>query len=48
MTTVQQVGFRLLFWLAARLVDGALTDDQRKELRSIAVSYQMARDSTLT
>lgn len=38
MTQLQQVGFRLLFWLASRMVDSALTPEQRRELQNIATA----------
>jgi len=34
-----RTGFRLLFWLASVLVDGSLTDEQRKQLHAICISF---------
>lgn len=34
-----RAGFRLLFWLSNVLVDPALTDEQRADLRAIVASF---------
>jgi hypothetical protein len=39
MSYITRTGFRLLLWIARTLVDGALTDEQRSDLRWIAIAF---------
>lgn len=39
MSYIPRTGFRLLLWLARLFIDGALTEEQRSDLRWIAIEF---------
>lgn len=41
MNWTTQLGFKLLFWLADALIGDSVSDDKRRELRSIATSFSV-------